>query len=159
MRISELTLSDHTVKARDVHMGINKEKILIILYTSKTHSKANRPQKIKIISNRSEKTGSYATRHFCPFRFLNEYIVQRGSIDEETEPFFVFRDKTPVKPEDARILLRNILTRLGLDPNLYGMHSLRAGRTSDLVNFGYSISEVRRMGRWRSNAVFRYIRQ
>ena len=36
-RVGELTLGQHTVWAKNVHIGINKEKILFMLYTSKMH--------------------------------------------------------------------------------------------------------------------------
>ena len=54
MRIGELTASDYTAKAKDIHIGTNKDKILIILHSSKTHSRESRPQKIKIQSLQSE---------------------------------------------------------------------------------------------------------
>ena len=38
MRIGELTEGDHPIKAKDIHIGVNKDKILLVLYTSKTHS-------------------------------------------------------------------------------------------------------------------------
>ena len=74
MRIGELTSSLHSVKARDIHIATNKEKILIVLYTSKTHDKSSRPQQIKITSNRHERSGSYIQRHFCPFQVLRNYL-------------------------------------------------------------------------------------
>ena len=45
MRIGELTWSNHIIRAANVHIAWNKHKILLILYSSKTHSIANRPQK------------------------------------------------------------------------------------------------------------------
>ena len=44
MRIGELTQSEHTVKAKDVHIGSNKNKILLVLYSSKMHGKESPPQ-------------------------------------------------------------------------------------------------------------------
>ena len=52
--ISEIASSDtdvsldHSVKACNVHMGTNKPKVLLVLYSSKTHGKESRPQKVKI---------------------------------------------------------------------------------------------------------------
>ena len=46
--IGELTLSKHCVKAHNVHSTVNKNKLLIILYSSKTHDQSCRPQKVKI---------------------------------------------------------------------------------------------------------------
>ena len=48
LRVGEITQSDHVVKAANLHMGSNKNKILIILYTSKTHGRESHPQEIKI---------------------------------------------------------------------------------------------------------------
>ena len=70
----------------------------------------------------------------------------------------MFRDGSPVRPEHARATLQWAIDKLGLDSSLYGMHSLRIGRTSDLAKFNYSIEEICRMGHWRSNVVYKYIR-
>ena len=51
MRIGKLTYSCHVVKAANVHIAKNKCKILVVLYSSKTHSEAVRPQKIRITKN------------------------------------------------------------------------------------------------------------
>ena len=70
MRISEVTKSPHVLKAKNVHLAKNKDKLLLILYSFKTHNKGNRPQKIKITSNRKEKSDSYMHRNFCPFLLM-----------------------------------------------------------------------------------------
>ena len=38
MRIGEVTMSPHVIKAKNVHIAKNKDKILLVLYSSKTHS-------------------------------------------------------------------------------------------------------------------------
>ena len=50
LRIGELTFSQHCLLARNVHIGKNKEKLLFIFNSSKTHSKGQKPQLIKIAS-------------------------------------------------------------------------------------------------------------
>ena len=53
MRIGELVISTtdkHTLRAANIHAADNKEKLLIILYSSKTHGHYSRPQQIKITS-------------------------------------------------------------------------------------------------------------
>ena len=47
MRVGELTLSPHVLKAKNIHIGNNKDKIMMVLYSSKTHGKESRPQHIK----------------------------------------------------------------------------------------------------------------
>ena len=130
-RVGELMQSVHSIKAGNVHMGTNKDKILVVLYSSKTHSKNNRPQKIKIIANNLERTGNYRQRNFCPFKLLRNYINIRGDFSRPEESFFVFRDRSPVTVEQARKVLKNSIRALGLDSNVYDMHSLRIGRASD----------------------------
>ena len=158
MRIGEITDSPHVLKARNVHIATNKDKVLLMLYTSKTHDLGHRPQKIKVTSNRTEESGSYLHRHFCPFYVLRQYINLRGSYVDDMEPFFVFKDKLAVKPAQVTQVLKKMISNLGLDCTYYSMHSFRIGRTSDLIKFGYTVEEVQRLGRWKSNAVYRYIR-
>ena len=158
MRVGELTASEHVVKAKNVHLATNKDKLLLILYSSKTHSTANRPQKIRIIANSSEKSGRYFHRHFCPFKVIGAYITIRGPYDSDKEQFFVFKDKTVVTPDMARTLLKELIKNLGLNADLYNMHSLRIGRASDLIKYEYTVEEIKLMGRWKSNVVFKYFR-
>ena len=160
MRACELTVCEvgHTVRARDLHLGTNKDKLMIVLYSSKTHNKESRLQKIKIVANKIEKSGHYLKRHFCPFKLVNRFINNRQRIAQENEPIFIFRDGMPVTDKHAREVLKDIITKLGLEAHLYGLHSFRIGRMSDLAKYGYSIEEIRRMGRWQSNTVYKYIR-
>ena len=158
MRVGEVTFSQHVLKACNVHIAKNKDKMLLVLYSSKTHDKVHRPQKIVITSNKLERSGNYANKHFCPFQLMRQYIKLRGGFNNAQEQLFIFRDHTPVMPNHARELLKRVLINFNLDSTLYGMHSLRIGRTTDLIKFGYSIDEVKLMGRWKSNVVFKYIR-
>ena len=158
MTVGEVTRSPHVLKAKDVHIARNKEKVLLVLHSSKTHSEKDRPQTIKITANQSEKSGHYAKRHFCPFNLMRSYLHIRGNYVHDTDPFFVFRDGGCVQPGQARKVLRNMISALGLNAILYDMHSFRIGRTSDLIKYNYSIDEVKLLGRWRSNMVYKYIR-
>ena len=155
MRV-EVAFGPHVLKAKDVNMASNKNKLLLILYTSKTHGLDQRPQKITISAN--NRNGSHPHRHFCPFKIIWKYIQMRGTYSYDTEQFFVFRDKQPVTPVQVTMVLKQMILNLGLDNSLYAMHSFRIGRTSDLIKSGYHVEEVQRMGRWKSNAVYRYIR-
>ena len=65
----------------------------------------------------------------------------RGDYLDEDEQFFIFRDKSPVQPQNIRNLLRDLLKNLNLDPLLYDVHSFRSGRTVDLSKFGYSLEK------------------
>ena len=88
-RVGELTSGDHPVLARDVHIGANKNKILFILRTSKTHWKNSKPQLAKISSSADRKTAA-STNQYCPFILLQEFLKVRGLYKSQNEPFFNF---------------------------------------------------------------------
>ena len=44
MRVSELVLSKHVLKAANVHSATNKDKLLLVLYSSKKHDEGALPQ-------------------------------------------------------------------------------------------------------------------
>ena len=48
LRVGEMSYSQHVLKACNIHVGGNKDKIMVVLYTSKTHGEESGPQKIKI---------------------------------------------------------------------------------------------------------------
>ena len=152
-RIGELTLSPHVVKAANVHIGQNKDKMLFVLYSSKTHGRESRPQKIKI-SAEQPRNNTY----FCPFSVTRRYLALRGRYMDENEPFFIFRDRQPVKPSQIRFELKTALLSLNLKPTNYSFHGFCAGRCTDMVIFGKTIEQAKAAGRWRSSAIYKYIK-
>ena len=86
-RVGELALGEHQVKACDVHMALNKKKILVILHSSKTHNRGSLPQKVKITG----RIGTKCKRNFCPFELTHNYIAIRGDIEDIEEAFLFFK--------------------------------------------------------------------
>ena len=164
MRAGELCTTqdaNHTVKAKNVHSALNKERLLFVLFSSKTHGAESNPQKIKITSYNDQdvQLNKLKNRNFCPFEAVNNYIAIRGGYKSQNEPFFIFKDGTPVTTTAARTTLRLLIDKLGLNSSLYDLHSFRIGRATDLVTkYNFSINKVKQLGRWKSNAVFKYIR-
>ena len=157
LRVGEITSSPHNIKACNVHVGNNKDKIMLVLYTSKTHGEESGPQKIRI-SAAPMKGNKTDNKLFCPFKTVIKYMDTRGPYLSEQEPFFILSDRSAVKPNQLRTFIRNVLDKVNLDSLLYDVHSFRIGRTCDLVKFGYSIEQIKAMGRWKSNAVYRYLK-
>ena len=160
-RVGELTTGDHPVAAHDVHIGNNKNKLLFILRTSKTHWKNVKPQIVKIFSNKINDLDKFIERDnltvYCPFALLHNYLQIRPPYREDDKPFFIFSDRTPVRPHNMRTTLRAVLEQTGLTPQSYDTHSLRLGRAVDLLHYKVQISVIRHLGRWKSNAVFTYL--
>ena len=106
-RIGELTSGSHPVCARDVHIGDNKDKIMFILHTSKTHWYDNKPQIIKI-SSKNLLQGSIQhdkdkdTLEFCPYHLLHRCIACRSTFRRINEPFFIFSDGSAFEPRHFR---------------------------------------------------------
>ena len=128
MRIGEVTISDHVVKAKDVHAAENKDKLMIKLYSSKTHNKGMRAQTIKVTSNLSVKTGNYVKRHFCPVMLIKKFLNMRGSYQVDNDQLFIFRDGSPVTPFHARDMLKRCLLNIGLKPSILWFPQLQSGK-------------------------------
>ena len=157
MRIGKLVFGEHQMLARNVHVATNKKKILIILFSSKTHSKANKPQRITILGSKDISFQSKYNLNFCPFGLVAQYCVARSGFESEKEPFFMFQDGSDVMPSHVRITLRKILKRLGLDDRLYDTYSFRIGHGVDMFKNSVPVSEIRLAGQWHSNIVYKYI--
>ena len=166
LRIGEVTESDHAVRASNVHIGQNKKKFLFLLKSSKTHNKGNKPQIAKVSSmpvssyNRSthQNTDRGRADQYCPFQLIRNFVQNRPPAIHPDEQFFVFRDHTPVKAANARHILKLLITQANLDPSPYQFHGLRSGRSSNLVKLGVSVETIKKLGCWKSNAVFTYLR-
>ena len=151
-RVGELTDSMHVVKAKDVHIGVNKNKMLFVLHTSKTHWLDAKPQTVKISSDgKGDST-------YCPFQLLKNYIAVRCERNKDNENFFVFRDKSPVSTDNFRKTLKRAIRALDLDDTFYSTASFRAGRAVDLASMNISLESIKFLGRWRSGAVYTYLK-
>ena len=99
-RVGEVTQGSHLVMVTDVHLAKNKNKILFVLHTSKTHGLHNRPQSIKItFTGKTDINQKKGKREImCPYQLFRTYIQHRPCYLCQKEPFFVFADNSSVKP-------------------------------------------------------------
>lgn len=156
MRIGELATGDHPVLARDVHFNHASRKVQVILRTSKTHGLGDQPQYIKF-SDADAHVYLY-NKKFSPYSVVMEYLLTRGDKKSDSDPFYVFADNSPVKPHQVQAVLKRALTRLGINAQDFGFHSLRIGHATTLDHRHVSLDVIRRKGRWKSNIIYRYIR-
>ena len=159
-RVGELTSGEHPVLVNDVQIDRNKQKILFILRTSKTHGYHAKPQLVKIQSYSMKSDTNHQNKNSCncPYSILRTYISMRPRFHHKNEPFFIFRDFSPVRPYHMRKVLKITLRKCGFEENCYDTHSLRTGRTEDLVNVQQvPIDVVKKLGRWKSNCIYRYL--
>ena len=67
MWIGKVTDSDHIIKAKNVFIAHNKNRIRILLFSSKAHNKGSQPQEIKISAS---KVSGKNQKFFCPFLLM-----------------------------------------------------------------------------------------
>ena len=163
-RIDEVTTGTYPVKARDVHIGVNKQKMLFILRTSKTHWSDSLPQSIKITSTnidsfrRNCEKNKPKQNQYCPYFLLQSYLKVRVKYLTDTESFFMYRYRTPVKAHSMCRVLKRALQKYGMELQNYSLHSLRAGRVVDLLKLGVLVEIIQKLGRWKSNTIFTYLK-
>ena len=160
-RNGEVTKGPHVIKAADVFVATNKRKMKFILHTSKTHNRGNKPQTVKIstTADKPNKSRQMEASKFCPYALLREYSKRQPAYYTDNDQFFVYSDGSPVTPEDFRALLKDMLIEAGYDNHdLFCIHSLRSGRCLDLLKLGLSVETIKKIGRWKSNAVFTYLK-
>ena len=145
--MGEVAQSPHQVLARDVHMGFNKNKLLFVLRSSKTHGKHMEPQMIKIssTSNRDKSSGKHRKILPCPFQLLCTYARMRGRYKSDLEPFFIFADGSQISTRIVGNSLRIFIRNAGFDERLYSSHSLRIGRSCDLYKLGQSVENIKKL--------------
>ena len=159
-RVGEIAKGTHRILARDVHIGVNKQKILFMLRTSKTHWKNTVPQSVKITSTRINfSNDSNRVKLFCPYKLLMDYLHVRDKYKTDSEPFFIFHGGEPVSPGHINRILKGVLKDGGFGPSKYSMHGMRSGRAEDLLRLGLSVETIKKLGRWRSKTVFTYLKQ
>ena len=106
LRVGELTAGPHAIMVKNVHIGENKNKVLFILESSKTHGRNRRPQMVKMSSKKIPSyTGSYykspgfsKEEPICAYTMIREYLRVRITAVDKREQFFVFADGSPVHP-------------------------------------------------------------
>ena len=159
-RIGEVTHNNHVVKAKDVQIGTNKNKLLFVLYSSKTHDKSSKPQTVTI-DEIVDKTNDRqeVEHHNCPFQLLRDYLaIRRPYYKNDAEQFFVFSNGSPVYPSQFRKMLKDLIKFNHIDETRYRVHSLHAGHASEMLDRGVTIDIIKRLGHWKSNAVFKYLK-
>lgn len=165
MRVGEITNSKHVLKSRDAHIARNKNKVQFRLWSAKNLKRGEWPADIKIeglldckICHPEKKHNiTKNSRKHCPVCILKTYNEMRERTMGDKQ-FFMFRSGIAVSANNFRSVLKEVLKRIGVDSSIYNCHSFRQGRCCDLRRLGYSILDLKLVGRWRSNAVYNYLK-
>ena len=153
MRVGEITVRslqesphNHCLDSLVFLQHNNKKKAVTILFRSSKHSKGL-PFKVRINKIDNSK--------YCPVFALEEYIRLRGN---KRGPLFCYPSNEPILRSAFTNKLNMCLNLIGLSAKSYKGHSFRIGAATAYASKGLSDSQLRIMGRWRSNAFLKYIR-
>ena len=82
----------------------------------------------------------------CPYALLEQYSQTHGPFATDNEPFFIFKNRIPIKAQQINSCLKLIIKKAGFNPKYYGMHSFHAGRSCDLYKLGVSVETIMKLG-------------
>ena len=94
-------------------------------------------------------------RSICAVYHLKRYLSLRGGAPG---PLFAYPPATPLRRYKFNQQLRNATIFCDMDPNKFKSHSFRIGACTEYVAAGASDSQIRQLGRWKSDAFKKYIR-
>ena len=109
--------------------------------------------------NHSALTESHPNAMLCMVRALKNVRRLRPAklADKDLSPFCCWANGGPIPDTSITTVLREGAVALGIPAERIAPHSLRAGGATALYQATGSIDLVKRMGRWKSDAVSRYI--
>ena len=91
----------------------------------------------------------------CPVSLLSKYMYIRPKING---PIFVNQSGKAITRLQFQAVFHRCISFLSLDTTRYNTRSLRIGGCTDMMTQGYSDSQIKAVGRWKSDAFKRYIR-
>ena len=141
LRISEITHSPHNIQLSAVSLD---KTCLKIHFTSYKHSPEH-PESHSI-------NGSSLPT--CAVGALSSYISLRGN---QAGPLFMKYNK-PISKGQFAATLKEVLAKSGVKTIGFSSHSFRIGAATHWFNKGLSETQIKKQGRWRSNAMLHYIR-
>lgn len=118
---------------------------MTITFQSYKHSKG-RVAKIRIP----------AQPHPCPVKSLIHFLTFRGP---SAGFIFLTPEGTLLTRHQFHQFLSTSLKYAGFNPSQFNTHSFRIGATTDAATRGLSALQIKDMGRWKSEAYLKYIRQ
>lgn len=149
LRIGEFTVTQNNTKDTIIQVNnvefLTNGNITVWLY----HYKNSDGKSAKINLQRSQ------TSALCPTRTLQTYL---NISKHRCGSLFQLSSGSPVSYTYFTKTLKSLIEFIGLDPKFYKGHSFRIGAATHAASTGVPESVIQHLGRWKSNAVQKYIR-
>ena len=91
----------------------------------------------------------------CPVLAIKNYLRIRGTYGG---PLFTKQNKLSITRAQFSQALRQVIKKAGFDDSRIKGHNFRIGASTTAASLGFTEDQIQRMGRWRSDAVKKYIR-
>ena len=151
LRVSEVVFSsylqpDRPLLSGDIELVDDGNTLLITIRISKTNQRGL-PTTLRIPKSEDSSFCCVTTiRHYMHLRPANAYY------------FFSHANGTPLTQSQFSAVLAKAVRVLRLPTGIYTSHAFRIGRATDLASKGISSDAIKKLGRWKSDAVDGYIR-
>ncbi|MES9879362.1 MAG: hypothetical protein ABW185_00580 [Sedimenticola sp.] len=152
LRIGEMcskssTTENNVIQRQDVHFIVDETGVSGIELTFRRFKHSSHPVTLFLAQS--------TTKGMCPVHALQNYL---NSSSHRNGPLFQLPNGQAVSYDFFNGHLKNVIGFLGLDTNLYKSHSFRIGAATHATMQGHSADQIKKMGRWKSNALERYVR-
>jgi hypothetical protein len=153
LRIGEMCIkvsqnSSHVLQYSDVKI-IQQNSITIGVEVTLRHYKhSKQPATCFLPANSADPL-------LCPVSAIQLYL---SILKPCSGPFFQMPNRQPVSYTFFNYNLKNAINFLGFDSKRYKSHSFRIGAATNAAMQGFSDDSIKKMGRWKSNAMQKYIR-
>ena len=137
--------ASHALQLKDVGFVREGQDTSISLLLP-TYKMSQRPAKLLVPQSPPNLT--------CPVGALKAYLKVRPKGEGQ---LFLQKSGKPLAAGSINARLKDCSRALGLEGS-YSSHSLKAGRTTDLVEMNVPDAKIRESGRWRSDAYLQYVR-
>lgn len=147
-RIGELvqnSITDigHAVQLQDITFSTDSESEAISLKQVKTDQEG-----------RGAVVNIFADKHLCSVLALRTFFRLRPKV---LGSLFCHVNGPPVTRYQTGSVFNHSLVRLGLDTQIYKLHSFCIGAATHAWSSGKGKEQIAQNGRWTSNCLFRYI--
>ena len=150
LRISEVVYTSAVQSSRPLLFTDIKtestDTISIVIRTSKTNQ-SGKPVKLRIHASNNT--------NICCVKSVQRFLSARPAFQGH---FLCHNNKSPLTQYQFSAILSKSITHLGISSRNYKTHSFRIGRATDLAKNGVSSDTIKKMGRWNSDVLKKYIR-
>ena len=154
LRCGEFTVPSQTSYDKDAHLSINdialdsRSSPTVVIVTIKQSKTDPFRQGIRLFLG---KTGT----DVCPVSGILPFLAVRGN---EQGALFILEDRTLLTRQKFAARLTATLSEAGINDKRYATHSFRIGAATTAKEAGIDDSQIKMLGRWKSNAYQVYIR-